>query len=73
MLRVDDEKRIRILTLDRPDALNAFNDAMYDAATDALLDAASAPTQRWRTDHDPPERAQNPAKSKRRRSLALTG
>jgi enoyl-CoA hydratase/carnithine racemase len=33
--------RIRTLTLDRPEALNAFNEALYDATTEALRDAAS--------------------------------
>lgn len=44
MLRVEDEARVRTLTLDRPDALNAFNEALYDALADALLDAASDPS-----------------------------
>jgi len=38
-----DEARVRMLTLDRPDALNAFNEALYDATTEALLDAAEDP------------------------------
>jgi enoyl-CoA hydratase/carnithine racemase len=42
-LRVDDSARVRTLTLDRPDALNAFNEALYDALTEALLDAAADP------------------------------
>ena len=41
MLRVDDQDRVRLLTLDRPEALNAFNNALYDA-TAAALDAAAA-------------------------------
>jgi enoyl-CoA hydratase/carnithine racemase len=41
MLRIDNDGRVRVLTLDRPDALNAFNEALYDATTDALLDAAA--------------------------------
>ena len=41
MLQIADEGRIRLLTLDRPEALNAFNDALYDATADALLDAAA--------------------------------
>ena len=43
LLRVDDEARVRTLTLDRPEALNAFNEALYDAVTDALLAAADDP------------------------------
>ena len=41
MLRTDDHGRVRLLTLDRPEALNAFNTALYDAAAHALNDAAS--------------------------------
>lgn len=44
MLRIDDADRIRTITLDRPEALNAFNEALYDATTDALLDAAADPS-----------------------------
>ncbi len=40
MLRIEDTDRVRVLTLDRPDALNAFNEALYDATTIALRDAA---------------------------------
>jgi enoyl-CoA hydratase/carnithine racemase len=39
MLRSEDSERVRLLTLDRPEALNAFNEALYDALTDALLAA----------------------------------
>lgn len=42
-LQVSDERRVRTLTLDRPDALNAFNEALYDATTEALRDAADDP------------------------------
>jgi enoyl-CoA hydratase/carnithine racemase len=42
-LQVHDENRVRRLTLDRPDALNAFNEALYDATADALLAAAEDP------------------------------
>lgn len=41
MLTITDTDRVRIITLDRPDALNAFNEALYDATTDALIDAAT--------------------------------
>lgn len=43
-LLLDDTNRVRTLTLDRPDALNAFNEALYDATTEALRDAAEDPT-----------------------------
>jgi enoyl-CoA hydratase/carnithine racemase len=44
MLRSDDSERVRVLTFDRPEALNAFNEALYDALTDALADALADPT-----------------------------
>jgi enoyl-CoA hydratase/carnithine racemase len=40
VLRVHDNARVRLLTLDRPEALNAFSDALYHAVNDALVDAA---------------------------------
>ena len=43
MLRIDDADRIRTITLDRPEALNAFNEALYDATTEALIAAAGDP------------------------------
>jgi enoyl-CoA hydratase/carnithine racemase len=43
MIRTQTDGRVRVLTLDRPDALNAFNEALYDATTEALLAAASDP------------------------------
>jgi len=43
-LLIHDDNRVRTLTLDRPDALNAFNEALYDATADALLDAAADPS-----------------------------
>jgi enoyl-CoA hydratase/carnithine racemase len=44
MLQISDRDRVRTLTLDRPEALNAFNEALYDATAEALLDAAADPT-----------------------------
>jgi enoyl-CoA hydratase/carnithine racemase len=43
MIRIEDRGRVRVITLDRPEALNSFNDALYDAAADALNQAATAP------------------------------
>lgn len=43
-LLVSDDRRVRTLTLDRPEALNAFNEELYDATADALLAAAEDPT-----------------------------
>ncbi|OBI99077.1 enoyl-CoA hydratase/isomerase family protein [Mycobacterium asiaticum] len=42
-LLIDDDNRVRTLTLNRPEALNAFNEALYDATAQALLDAAEDP------------------------------
>jgi enoyl-CoA hydratase/carnithine racemase len=42
-LLIDDSSRVRTLTLDRPEALNAFDEALYDATADAFLDAADDP------------------------------
>lgn len=41
---VDDEARVRTLRLNRAEALHAFNEALYDAATEALISAASDPS-----------------------------
>ena len=41
MLEISDVDRIRTITLNRPEALNSFNEALYDAASDALIDAAT--------------------------------
>ena len=42
-LTIDDTRRVRTITLDRPEALNAFNEELYDATTDALRAAALDP------------------------------
>ena len=42
-LQIHDGQRVRTLTLDRPDALNAFDEELYDATADALLAAADDP------------------------------
>lgn len=42
-LQVTDAHRVRTIVLDRPDALNAFNEALYDATTEALRAAAADP------------------------------
>jgi enoyl-CoA hydratase/carnithine racemase len=39
VIRIDDRDGVRLLTLDRPEAMNAFDTALYRAAADAL-DAA---------------------------------
>ncbi len=43
VLRVENVRRVRLLTLDRPAALNAFNDDLYDAVGEALTTAAASP------------------------------
>lgn len=43
VLRIADDNRVRTLTLDRPEALNAFNEELYDATARALLAAADDP------------------------------
>lgn len=42
-LLIAEDNRVRTLTLNRPDALNAFNEALYDATTEALDDAGADP------------------------------
>ena len=42
-LQITDEARVRTIILDRPEALNAFNEALYDATTEALIAAAEDP------------------------------
>jgi enoyl-CoA hydratase/carnithine racemase len=43
ILQVDDQNRVRTLTLNRPDVLNAFNEALYQATAEALRMAAEDP------------------------------
>jgi enoyl-CoA hydratase/carnithine racemase len=43
MLQIADHGRTRLLTLERPEALNAFNEELCDLATDALIAAADDP------------------------------
>jgi enoyl-CoA hydratase/carnithine racemase len=42
-LQISDDKRVRTLTLDRPDVLNAFNEELYHATAVALHEAAADP------------------------------
>jgi enoyl-CoA hydratase/carnithine racemase len=41
VLRIEDHDGVRVLTLDRPDALNAFNTPLYDACAQAFHEAAA--------------------------------
>ncbi len=43
LVRVVDRARVRTVTLDRADALNAFNEALYEATAEALQQAAEDP------------------------------
>jgi enoyl-CoA hydratase/carnithine racemase len=43
ILQSSDDSRVRTLTLNRPDVLNAFNEELYDATAVALRQAASDP------------------------------
>jgi len=43
ILQVDDQNRVRTLTLNRPDVLNAFNEALYQATAEAVQAAADDP------------------------------
>ncbi|MEY2569055.1 MAG: hypothetical protein QOE35_3584 [Actinomycetota bacterium] len=44
ILLTEDRGRVRVLTLNRPQAKNAFNDDLYDALRDALTGAADDPS-----------------------------
>ncbi|MFM8972524.1 MAG: enoyl-CoA hydratase/isomerase family protein, partial [Actinomycetota bacterium] len=41
VIEVIDRDRVRLVTFDRPEALNAFDDAMYHATARALTEAAA--------------------------------
>jgi enoyl-CoA hydratase/carnithine racemase len=41
VLLIENQGRVRLLTFNRPRAKNAFNDDLYDAASEALRDAAN--------------------------------
>ena len=43
VLKKSDVNRVRTLTLDRPEALNAFNEALYEATAMAIREAADDP------------------------------
>ena len=43
LVNIEDANKVRTLTLNRPEALNAFNEALYDATTVALRDADADP------------------------------
>ncbi|WP_063046210.1 enoyl-CoA hydratase/isomerase family protein [Nocardia pseudovaccinii] len=44
VLKVVDDERVRVLTLDRPDSLNAFNEQLYDALASELSIATTDPS-----------------------------
>ena len=41
MLQIDDHDRVRLITFDRPDRANAFNEELYHASADALRAGAA--------------------------------
>jgi len=43
ILQIEDDNRVRTLTLNRPEALNAFNEALYQVTAEALTEAAKDP------------------------------
>ena len=46
-LQITDEARVRTIVLDRPEALNAFNEELYDATADALSATDALTTAGW--------------------------
>ena len=47
LVRVVDSDRVRTVTLDRAEALNAFNEALYDAVTDTILNPPRTRAWPW--------------------------
>lgn len=43
VIKIDNDGKVRTITFNRPDKLNAFNDALYDAVRDALYAANDDP------------------------------
>jgi enoyl-CoA hydratase/carnithine racemase len=43
VLRIEDRDRIRLVTIDRPESLNAFSEALYDKTAQMLIDTAADP------------------------------
>ena len=43
ILQSEDANRVRTLTVNRPEALNSFNEALYEVTAEALTDAADDP------------------------------
>src|ERR1700730_13626967 len=41
MIRIEDADRVRVVTFDRPEARNAFNEALYDAVAEAVIASAA--------------------------------
>ena len=49
-LVIEDDDRVRVLRIDRPDALNAMNNDVFRSIRDALVDAESDDRVAW-ADH----------------------